>query len=256
MLFLIAVLGCVTPESSTNTNVHGTENPANGQNTMQGGSEQMGQPGQVGQPGEMGQMGQPGQIGPNGQQGGVDGQNMQIGPGGQGPAGGSIGDPNDGHSIGSPVPPEDGQNIGDPNIPPDTINQQGNADGNMGNPGQEGQGGMNGPSATDGAVGQQEQPGQREPSKKPPSFIFNAQSEDSGPIYKAEDGSCFVRKDWNQPPNGVMGAVETRDCPAQMQAEAWKACTGGRLVKHNVGDREGTCMCEPVVGEPSQVTCP
>ena len=99
--------------------------------------------------------------------------------------------------------------------------------------------------------------GQQEPKKKPPTFIFNAQSDDSGPLYKAEDGTCFVRKNWDSPPNGTLGDTEARDCPQQMASDAWNSCVNGRLVKHNVGDKEGTCECEPITGgEAVVINCP
>ena len=96
-------------------------------------------------------------------------------------------DPNNGGNVGDAVPPEDGENIGDPNIPPDTINQTGgdNPSGKNGDT-------PEAPGANIGDAGG----GQQEPKKKPPTFIFNAQSDDSGPLYKAEDGTCFVRKNW------------------------------------------------------------
>ncbi len=160
-------------------------------------------------------------------------------------------DPNNGGSIGDAVPPENGENIGDPNIPPDTINQTGGD-----NPS-----GQNGntpdvpnalPDAPDGQVAN-DNGTQQKKKKKPPTFIFNAQSDDSGPLYKAADETCFARKNWDSPPNGTMGDIEARDCPPQMASDAWKNCSNGRLVKHNVGDKEGTCECEPITGREEAV---
>jgi hypothetical protein len=98
--------------------------------------------------------------------------------------------------------------------------------------------------------------GATEPKKVPPTFIYNAQSQDAGPLYKAEEEGCFVRINWEQPADGKLGPIEARDCPQQMTGEHWKSCVAGRLVKHNVGDLEGTCQCEPVEGEPKTVDCP
>lgn len=161
-------------------------------------------------------------------------------------------DPNNGGSVGDAVPPEDGENIGDPNIPPDTINQTG-GDNPAGKNGETLEAPEGAPEAMPGEVSG----GQQEPKKKPPTFIFNAQSDDSGPLYKADDGTCFVRKNWDSPPNGTMGDTEARDCPQQMASDAWSNCANGRLVKHNVGDKEGTCECEPITGgEAAVITCP
>ena len=34
-------------------------------------------------------------------------------------------------------------------------------------------------------------------------------------------------------------------------------CPNGRLVKHNVGDKEGTCECQPIErGEAKVIDCP
>ena len=42
-----------------------------------------------------------------------------------------------------------------------------------------------------------------------------------------------------------------------MSSDAWQNCPNGRLVKHNVGDKEGTCECEPIEsGEAKTVDCP
>ncbi len=234
MFLLIALLACGGDEATQPTDApkieaniaagNGPEN-ANAQNG-QGGSE-MGQAGGP-PPNDNGQ-------GENGQGGNTQGGNTQGDMG-------QMGGPNNGQNIGAAVPPEDGQNIGDPNVPPDTINQTVGKDGET--PPQ--------PMDMGEAAG-----GQQEPKKKPPTFIFNAHSEDSGPIYKAEDGTCFVRKDWDQPNNGTMGDTEVRDCPQQMASDAWQNCPNGRLVKHNVGDKEGTCECEPIVGgEAVAVDCP
>ena len=100
--------------------------------------------------------------------------------------------------------------------------------------------------------------GQQEPKKKPPTFIFNAQSEDSGPIYKKMlMAHALSVTSWDQPNDGTMGDTEARDCPPQMSSDAWENCPNGRLVKHNVGDKEGTCECQPIErGEAKVIDCP
>ena len=231
MYLLIALLACGGDEAQT------TDAPQIEANIGMAGNPNNASNGEEGQPLGQGSMGQP-----PGSQGGPEGQMGDVSQGNVGQMGGDMNAPNNGQNIGAAVPPEDGQNIGDPNIPPDTINQTAGKDGqtapqpmNMGN-----------------AEG-----GQQEPKKKPPTFIFNAQSDDSGPIYKAADGSCFVRKDWDQPNNGSMGDTEARDCPPQMSSDAWNNCPNGRLVKHNVGEKEGTCECEPIEsGEVKAIDCP
>jgi hypothetical protein len=107
-----------------------------------------------------------------------------------------------------------------------------------------------------GTPNQGQQLGGSENRPKPPTFIYNAQSEGKGPLYKAEDGTCFVRTNWDQPPNGEMGQTEVIECPSQMSQEGWKNCVGGRLVRHNTGEKEGTCECEPIEGAgPVSVNC-
>ena len=230
MYLLIALLACGgddttpptdAPQIEANAGPNGTPDAA--PSMQQGGGQPPGQPDGTGQG--------TGTQTPNG---GADGQ--MGGPGGDENA------PNNGQNIGAAVPPEDGENIGDPNIPPDTINQTVGKDGQT--PPQ--------PMEMGNADG-----GQQEPKKKPPTFIFNAQSDDSGPLYKNADGDCFVRKDWDQPNNGTMGEIEARDCPPQMASDAWENCPNGRLVKHNVGDKEGTCECQPIErGEAKVIDCP
>ena len=225
MLSLLLILACgdSTPETTDAPNVEATVGGANVQNgapntpNAGGGGPGMGGPGEPG----LGTLGSPGEGSVDG---GIDG-----GPG----------KPIPGGTLGT----DDSQELGDPNVPPDTINQGGSAPEN-GQPPE--------PADMADAAGTQQ-----EPSKKPPTFIFNAQSEDSGPLYKDAEGNCFVRKDWDQPNNGTMGETETRDCPAQMSSDAWKNCPNGRLVKHNVGDKEGTCECEPIESaEAKVVDCP
>ena len=98
--------------------------------------------------------------------------------------------------------------------------------------------------------------GQGQNGKTPPTFIFNAQSQDKGTLYKAEDGTCFVRLNHDQPAEGEMGPTEVIECPSQMSQEGWVNCIAGRLVRHNTGDKEGTCECQPVEGkEPLIVDC-
>ena len=226
MYLLIALLACGGDEATQPTDAPKVEATVGGQdpNAPQGqmGGEQIGSPNN-------------GQGGPS--NGGQDPNAPQGQMGGE-----QMGNPNNGQNIGAAVPPEDGQNIGDPNVPPDTINQTVGKDGET----------PPAPMDMGEATG-----GQQEPKKKPPTFIYNAHSEDSGPLYKAADGSCFVRKEWDQPNNGTMGEIEARDCPQQMASDAWKNCPNGRLVKHNVGDKEGTCECEPIEsGESVVVNCP
>ena len=241
MYLLIALLACGgddttkptdAPQIEANAGTNSAPAPGTPQNMqgMQGGEQGNEQGG--GQPQDQTGMGQP-----SGTQDGQNGSEGQMG----GP-GADVNAPNNGENIGAAVPPEDGDNIGDPNIPPDTINQTVGKDGQT--PPQ--------PMDMGNAEG-----GQQEPKKKPPTFIFNAQSDDSGPIYKAADGSCFVRKNWDEPNNGTMGDTEARDCPPQMASEAWENCPNGRLVKHNVGDKEGTCECQPIErGEAKVIDCP
>ena len=89
----------------------------------------------------------------------MDGGMQGGGEGGPGqPPGGTLG--TDGN-----------QELGDPNIPPDTINQGGTAPADNGQP----------PQPTDMATATG---AQQEPSKKPPTFIYNAHSEDSIPYTK------------------------------------------------------------------------
>lgn len=98
--------------------------------------------------------------------------------------------------------------------------------------------------------------GQTPSGKTPPSFMYNIQSKDKGIMYKAEDGSCFVRTNHDQHIEGEMGPVETVECPTQMSHEGWKNCIAGRLVKHNEGEKEGTCECQRVESkEPLTVDC-
>ena len=246
MYLLIALLACGGDDTTQPTDTPKIE--AN--NTPDAGNGPSGGPGgdmpNNGQPqGNMGgQMsGDQGQGGPGGegQMGGPGGEGQMGGPGGEGQMGGPGGPGGEGQNIGAAVPPEDGENIGDPNIPPDTINETIGKDGQAPQPMEMGN--------ADG--------GQQEPKKKPPTFIFNAQSEDSGPIYKNADGSCFVRTNWDQPNDGTMGDTEARDCPPQMSSDAWENCPNGRLVKHNVGDKEGTCECQPIErGEAKVIDCP
>lgn len=244
MYLLIALLACGGDDTTQPTDAPNVEANITADGTPGGapnitaGAQGNTQPAGQGQPGQ-GQNGEGGMGQAPGTQGGPEGQNQEQAQDGQAD---TTNGPNNGQNIGAAVPPEDGQNIGDPNIPPDTINQTVGKDGetppqpmNMGN--------------ADG--------GQQEPKKKPPTFIFNAQSDDSGPLYKNADGDCFVRKNWDQPNNGTMGDIEMRDCPPQMSSDAWKNCPNGRLVKHNVGDKEGTCECEPIEsGEAQVVDCP
>lgn len=146
-----------------------------------------------------------------------------------------------GENIGNPIPPEGGaggENIGDPGPPPEGGGSENNGD-------------LSPPPLNDGQEGEG-----TEPKKVPPTFIYNAQSQDSGSLYKAEDETCFVRIDWDQPTTGELGPIEARDCPQQMAGEHWKNCVAGRFVKHNVGELEGTCQCEPVEGERKTVDCP
>ena len=199
-------------------------------------------------------------------------QNQGVGLGAPSANGENIGNPNGGQNIGPPIFPEDGENIGDPGPPPEgggiggpgpsaTGEQIGFKDpnsvggDNVGDPGPPPEGGgemdnLGPPPDGDAPLGEQ-----IEPSKTPPTFIFNAQSQDSGPLYKSKDG-CFVRKDWDKPPNGKLGPTEERDCPHQMVGEHWEKCLAGRLVKQNVGTEKGTCRCEPIEGEPTDVDCP
>ena len=88
----------------------------------------------------------------------------------------------------------------DPNIPPDTINQGGTAPADNGQP----------PQPTDMATATG---AQQEPSKKPP-FIYNAHSEDSGPLYKDAEGNALCVK------TGINQTTEPwerlkLDCPAR-----------------------------------------
>lgn len=240
MYLLIALLACGgddttqptdAPKVEANITAEGTPGGApNITAGAQGNTQPAGQ--------NQGQTGEGGMGQAPGTQGGPEGQNPNQDPG----QADNMNGPNNGQNIGAAVPPEDGQNIGDPNIPPDTINQTVGKDGET--PPQ--------PMSMGNADG-----GQQEPKKKPPTFIFNAQSDDSGPLYKNAAGECFVRKNWDQPNNGTMGDTEIRDCPPQMSSDAWKNCPNGRLVKHNVGDKEGTCECEPIEsGEAKVIDCP
>ena len=234
MYLLIALLACGGDDTTSPTDAPQIEANAGPNATpdaaapgVQAGGQDGGQT-----PGQQDGMGQ-----------GAGTQTPNGGPDGQtgGPDGGANA-PNNGQNIGAAVPPEDGENIGDPNIPPDTINQTVGKDGQT--PPQ--------PMDMGNAEG-----GQQEPKKKPPTFIFNAQSDDSGPLYKNADGDCFVRKNWDEPNNGTMGETEIRDCPPQMASDAWENCPNGRLVKHNVGDKEGTCECQPIErGEAKVIDCP
>lgn len=224
MLSLLLILACgdSTPETTDAPKVEA----AVGDGTMQNGAPDAPNAGGPG----MGGPGNPG--GPN--------AGGQMDGGMQGGGEGGPGQPTPGGTLGT----DGNQELGDPNIPPDTINQGGTAPADNGQPPQ--------PTDMANATGVQQ-----EPSKKPPTFIYNAHSEDSGPLYKDAEGNCFVRKDWDQPNNGTMGETEVRDCPAQMSSDAWKNCPNGRLVKHNVGDKEGTCECEPIEsGEAKTVDCP
>ena len=262
MFLLIALLACggddttqPTDANKIEANVAGGDAPQGNMNQGPNGQGPNGQgpneQGNVGQGQDQGQGGD--NQGTQGGQGGQGGQGTDGTQGGQagqdGAANGPNGDinaPNNGENIGDAVPPEDGQNIGDPNVPPDTINQTVGKDGET--PPQ--------PMEMGNSMGDSSGV-QQEPKKKPPTFIYNANSEDSGPLYKTADGTCFVRKSWDQPNNGVMGDIEQRDCPQQMASDAWSNCPNGRLVKHNVGDKEGTCECEPIVsGEAAAVDCP
>ena len=247
MFLLIALLACGGDDTTQPTDSPQIEANVAGGDAPQGNMNQ----GPNGQgPNGQGNMnpGNPDQN--NSGQENTDQGNTEEGQEGQeGAANGPNGDinaPNNGENIGDAVPPEDGQNIGDPNVPPDTINQTVGKDGET--PPQ--------PMEMGNSMGDSSGV-QQEPKKKPPTFIYNANSEDSGPLYKTADGTCFVRKSWDQPNNGVMGDIEQRDCPQQMASDAWNNCPNGRLVKHNVGDKEGTCECEPIVGgEAAAVDCP
>ena len=236
MYLLIALLACGGDDATQTTDAPQIEANAGTNNAPNDPNVQTGGPGN-GQPQGQGDMGQaPGNQGQGNQGQGQGGADKIDGPGVK------VNVPTNGQNIGAAIPPEDGENIGDPNIPPDTINQTIGKDGQalpM----------VDEMEITEG--------GQQEPKKKPPTFIFNAQSDDSGPIYKNADGSCFVRKDWDQPNNGTMGETEARDCPTQMSSDAWANCPNGRLVKHNVGEKEGTCECEPIErGEGKVIDCP
>ena len=240
MYLLIALLACGGDDTTQPTDAPNVEANITAEGTPDGapnitaGAQGNTQP--AGQ--NQGQTGEGGMGQAPGTQGGPEGQNPNQDP----DQADNMNGPNNGQNIGAAVPPEDGQNIGDPNIPPDTINQTVGKDGET--PPQ--------PMSMGNADG-----GQQEPKKKPPTFIFNAQSDDSGPLYKNAAGECFVRKNWDQPNNGTMGDTEIRDCPPQMSSDAWKNCPNGRLVKHNVGDKEGTCECEPIEsGEAKVIDCP
>ena len=125
-----------------------------------------------------------------------------------------------------------------------------------GQPPENGQGGGQGGAQGGTPPNQGQASGGNENRPQPPTFIYNAQSEGKGPLYKAADGTCFVRTNWDQPPNGEMGPTEVIECPSQMSQEGWKNCVGGRLVRHNTGEKEGTCECEPIEGSgPTVVDC-
>ena len=234
MLSLLLVLACTgeTTEEITPTPKDNTEQVMKdgnmGQNNMAGnagGGTPLGSPenGAPGTPPDGGN-GAPGTPpdGGNGAPGTPpDGGNGAPGSGANGPMG------------------EGGENIGDPGPPPEGSGEDGGEMINIEPPLNDGQGG-----------------GATEPKKVPPTFIYNAQSQDAGPLYKAEEEGCFVRINWEQPADGKLGPIEARDCPQQMTGEHWKSCVAGRFVKHNVGDLEGTCQCEPVEGEPKAVDCP
>ena len=246
MFLLIALLACGGDDTTQPTDANKIEANVAGGDAPQGNMNQ----GPNGQgPNGQGNM-NPGNPDQNSGQENTNQGNTEEGQEGQegaanGPSG-EVNAPNNGENIGDAVPPEDGQNIGDPNVPPDTINQTVGKDGET--PPQ--------PMEMGNSMGDSSGV-QQEPKKKPPTFIYNANSEDSGPLYKTADGTCFVRKSWDQPNNGVMGDIEQRDCPQQMASDAWSNCPNGRLVKHNVGDKEGTCECEPIVsGEAAAVDCP
>ena len=235
MLSLLLVIACTgeTKEEITPTPKNNTEQ------VMKGGNA--GQNNMVGNAGGERPLGAPG----NGEGGVPMGEGSEnIGDPGPPPVGGeNIGDPN--LPAEGSVPPSDGgngspmgdggENIGDPGPPPEGGGEMTNME----------------PPLNDGQEG-----GATEPKKVPPTFIYNSQSQDSGSLYKAEDETCFVRINWDQPAAGELGPTEERDCPQQMAGDHWKSCTAGRLVKHNVGDLEGTCQCEPVEGEPKAVDCP
>ena len=254
--FLLFFFGCPTDPTTgmENTNVQNTE-IQQGQNGPQNGTGN----GPANGPQNGGVTPQGNGPQGNAPQGNGDVQANQAAVGG-GTENGPVNGPSSPEN-GPSTPPENGENIGDPNIPPDTIDQEGGqfigengmAPNHNGAPAPGDNGGTapesGGPA--DGPMG-----GQMEPTKRPPTFIYNAHSEDSGPLYKAADGSCFVRKNWDQPPNGQLGETEPRDCPQQMASEAWANCVAGRLVKHNSGDREGTCECQPIEGDPKVVDCP
>lgn len=228
MLSLLLVLACVettdeiTPTPKENgEQVNTAQGDAAGANPA--GANPTGNPAAGGQPpGNPHNQGGDGSVGVGGPSEG-DGQNL--------------GNPNGGENIGPAILPENGENIGDPGPPP----EGGGEITNLGPP---------------PAEELAQQGGALEPQKLPPTFIYNAQSADSGPLYRAENGSCFVRANWDQPPNGTLGPTEARDCPQQMEGEHWDQCVAGRLVKHNVGDRKDTCQCEPIEGEPKDVACP
>jgi hypothetical protein len=162
------------------------------------------------------------------------------GPSGQPPEGGQMG------QAGGP-PPQGGEQ-GQAGGPP----PQGGEMGQAGGAPQGGEGQVGDPTAQGDSKGQEGS----ENRPKPPTFIFNAQSEGMGPLYKAENGGCFVRVNWDQPPNGVMGEIESIECPSQMSQEGWMNCIGGRLVRHNTGEKEGNCECEAIEGTgPVSVDC-
>jgi hypothetical protein len=145
---------------------------------------------------------------------------------------------------------------GDPNVPPEN---GGNVQGPPGEPSGQGapQGGP--PPNQDGQPsnqGENQAGGKNKDGKQPPTFIFNAQSDGKGPLYKSKDGGCFVRTNWDQPPNGEMGPTEEIECPSQMSQDGWANCISGRLVRHNTGEKEGTCECQPIEGgTPAVVDC-
>ena len=187
----------------------------NGQPQGNMGGQMGGEQGQGG-PGGEGQMGGPG--GPAGGPGGPGGEGQMGVPGGEG------------QNIGAAVPPEDGENIGDPNIPPDTINETIGKDG------------QTPPQPMDVEVQTVVSKNQRK-NHRPSSSMHKATT--VVPFTKMMAHALSVRIGIN--PTMVQWATLcSRDCPPQMSSDAWENCPNGRLVKHNVGDKEGTCECQPI----------
>ena len=171
---------------------------------------------------------------------------MENGPGGQPPNGGPGNNAQGG-------PPNQGQQMGGdgngPNGQPPGGDAGNNAQGGPPNQGQQMGGEGNDPNGPQ-AANDEDRP-------TPQTFIYNSQSDGNGPLYKAKDGTCFFRSSSEPPMNGDIGPTETVECPAQMSQAGWENCPEGRLIRYNVGDKEGTCECEPLAGTGAvAVDCP